>query len=105
MISWSYYGEQGMVYMLGQWSVLPYKLCFLALVVIGAVWIEDAKDMEGLMDLGTGAMLWANMPIVILMGFIAVRQLDKYFARLKAGEFPRHAAPKITDVVDGKDVE
>jgi AGCS family alanine or glycine:cation symporter len=105
MISWSYYGEQGMVYMLGQWSVLPYKLCFLALVVIGAVWIKDAKDMEGLMDLGTGAMLWANMPIVILMGFIAVRQLDKYFARLKAGEFPRHAAPKITDVVDGKDVE
>ncbi len=41
------------------------------------------------MDLGTGAMLWANMPIVLLMGFIAVRELDTYFKRLKAGEFSR----------------
>ncbi len=105
MISWSYYGEQGMVYMLGQKSVLPYKLLFLALVIVAAVWVTDTDDMEDLMDLGTGAMLWANMPIVILMGFIAVRELDSYFKRFKAGEFKPHKAPRITDVVSGEDVE
>ncbi|MHC4127579.1 MAG: alanine/glycine:cation symporter family protein, partial [Planctomycetota bacterium] len=57
MISWSYYGEQGMIYMLGQRSVLLYKLVFLFLVIVAAVWVTDTEDMEALMDLGTGAML------------------------------------------------
>ena len=105
MISWSYYGEQGMIYIAGEKLVLPYKLAFLALVIVAAVWVTDTDDMESLMDLGTGAMLWANMPIVILMGFIAVRELDSYFKRLKAGEFKPHKAPRITDVVSGEDVE
>ncbi len=105
MISWSYYGEQGVIYMVGRIGVLPYKLAFLALVIIGAVWITDAAVMEPLMDLGTGAMLWANMPIVLLLGFIAVRELDTYFKKLKRGEFHPHAAPSITDVMGGKDVE
>ena len=89
MISWGYYGEQGVVYIGGQWLVLPYKLAFLALIIVAAVWVTDTEDMEALMDLGTGAMLWANMPIVLLMGFIAVRELDRYFKRLKDGEFSR----------------
>ncbi len=105
MISWSYYGEQGMIYMLGQRSVLPYKLVFLALVIVAAVWVTDTKDMEALMDLGTGAMLWANMPIVLLMGYVAVKEGDRYFQRLKAGEFPRHQAPPFTEVVSREDVE
>lgn len=104
MISWSYYGEQGVIYMVGRIGVLPYKLIFLALVIVGAVWITDAAVMEPLMDLGTGAMLWANMPIVLLLGFIAVRELDTYFKKLNRGEFHPHDAPSITDVVGGKDV-
>jgi AGCS family alanine or glycine:cation symporter len=105
MISWSYYGEQGMIYMLGQRSVLLYKLVFLFLVVVAAVWVTDTEDMEALMDLGTGAMLWANMPIVLLMGYVAVREGDRYFKRLKSGEFHPHAAPPFTEVVSGEDVE
>ena len=105
MISWSYYGEQGMIYMLGQRSVLLYKLVFLFLVIVAAVWVTDTEDMEALMDLGTGAMLWANMPIVLLMGYVAVREGDRYFRRLKAGEFHPHKAPSFTEVVSGVDVE
>ena len=105
MISWSYYGEQGVIYMVGRIGVLPYKLAFLALVIVGAVWITDAAVMEPLMDLGTGAMLWANMPIVLSLGFIAVRELDVYFKKLNRGEFHPHDAPSITDVGGGKDVQ
>ena len=105
MISWSYYGEQGVIYMVGRIGVLPYKLAFLGLAIVGAVFITDAKVMEPLMDLGTGAMLYANMPIVLMMGYIAVRELDKYFGKLKRGEFHPHDAPPIIDVVEGKDVE
>jgi hypothetical protein len=104
MISWSYYGEQGMIYMLGQWSVLPYKLFYLAAIVFAAVWITDTTVMTNLMDLGTGAMLWSNIPIVVCLGFLAIRSLQKYDRALKAGEFVRHDAPHIEDVVGGKDV-
>jgi AGCS family alanine or glycine:cation symporter len=103
MISWSYYGEQGMVYMLGEKSVLPYKFVFLFGVIWAAYAIRDTGDMMTLMDLGTGAMLWSNLPIVIGCGFLAVRGLSDYHRRLTAGEFHPHAAPKITDVVEGHD--
>jgi AGCS family alanine or glycine:cation symporter len=105
MISWSYYGEQGMIYMLGQRSVILYKLAFLALAIVGAVAITDTGDMEALMDLGTGAMLWSNIPIVVVLGFLAVRSMNAYGRDLKAGRFPRHGAPPIEDVVSGEDVE
>jgi Na+/alanine symporter len=93
-----------MIYMTGRIGVLPYKLCFLALIIVAAVWIPDASVMEPLMDLGTGAMLWANMPIVILMGYIAVGELRTYRQKLRAGEYVAHKAPSMSDVVDGKDV-
>ena len=89
MISWSYYGEQGMVYMVGDKGVLPYKVAFL-LLAIAATAIDDAGDMVILMDLGTGAMLWANIPIVVCLGFLAIRELNGYGKKLRAGEFKRH---------------
>ena len=46
--------------------------------------------MELLIDLGMGAMLWSNIPIVVLLGFLAVRCLSDYQRKLAAGEFPVH---------------
>ena len=105
MISWSYYGEQGMIYMLGQKSVLPYKLIYLLGIIFAAGWITDTTDMEHLMDLGSGAMLWSNIPIVVCLGFLAVRCLDRYTTDLYAGKFRRRDAPPMEDVISGKDVE
>ncbi|MEM7244357.1 MAG: amino acid carrier protein [Acidobacteriota bacterium] len=90
MISWSYYGEQGMVYMLGQKSVLPYKIVFLIGTIFATIGIQDTSDMIIFMDLGTGAMLWSNLPIVIGLGYLAVKCLNDYGTKLKAGEFKRH---------------
>ena len=36
MISWSYYGEQGMVYLAGQKSVTPYKYAYCLLIIVAA---------------------------------------------------------------------
>jgi AGCS family alanine or glycine:cation symporter len=90
MISWSYYGEQGMIYLLGRRSVLPFKLAFLASAVYAATWIENVDHMVALMDLGTGAMLWSNIPIVLALGYLAVASLGNYRKKLSAGEFKRH---------------
>jgi AGCS family alanine or glycine:cation symporter len=105
MISWSYYGEQGMIYMIGQKSVIWYKFVYLAAIIFAAGWISDTRDMENLMDVGTGAMLWSNIPIVVVLGFLAVRCLSKYDRQLKAGEFRPHGAPPLEDVISGHDVE
>ncbi|QDV45860.1 Amino-acid carrier protein AlsT [Stieleria neptunia] len=90
MISWSYYGEQGMIYLLGQKSVLPFKCVFLAGAIYAANWIENADEMVKFMDLGTGAMLWANIPIVLVLGHLAVRSLADYRKKLAEGRFKRH---------------
>ncbi|MGB1397646.1 MAG: alanine/glycine:cation symporter family protein, partial [Planctomycetota bacterium] len=65
MISWSYYGEKGVTYLVGPGGVIPYKLIFLVLIVIGAYGIESADEMLLLADLGTGSMLVINIPIIL----------------------------------------
>lgn len=102
MISWSYYGEQSMIYMFGKKSVLPYKLLFLLLAVVGAFLVKNNTELGALADFGTGWMLWANMFIVLAMGHLAVRDLDDYFRRLKSGAFHRRPRRPFVDVVEGK---
>jgi AGCS family alanine or glycine:cation symporter len=106
MISWSYYGEQGVVYMLGDRAVLPYKLVYCALIVVAASpLIATEKQLDELSVLGTGVMLFANIPLMLIFGRQAMRAYREYFRRLDSGEMRPHAAPSITDVVEGKDVE
>ena len=106
MISWSYYGEQGMVYLLGEGSVLPYKLIYCLLIVVSTLgFIQTDAELDNLTALGTGVMLWANIPIMLIFGATAMAAYHRYGAQLKSGAFKRHAAPSITDVVEGHDVE
>jgi AGCS family alanine or glycine:cation symporter len=106
MISWSYYGEQGIVFLLGNWAVLPYKVIYCLLAVVATVGIitTDAA-LDALTGLGTGVMLFANVPIMLIFGYASMKVYHKYIARLKAGKFPKHDAPSIEDVVSGHDVE
>jgi AGCS family alanine or glycine:cation symporter len=105
MISWSYYGEQGMIYMLGPRSVLPYKIAFLFGIIYAAAFISNKEQMILFMDLGTGAMLWANIPIVLCLGYLAVGSYKDYMRKLKAGEFPKHDKPDISNLISGKNIE
>ncbi len=107
MISWSYYGEQGMVYLAGQRSVTPYKYVYCALIIVAAIpqLVSTEAELDALTSLGTGVMLLANIPIMLIFGHQAMSAYHRYMDKLKAGEFHPHAAPKIVDVVSGEDVE
>lgn len=89
MISWSYYGEKGVTYLFGTGGVIPYKLIFLVLIVIGAFGIESSDEMLLLADLGTGSMLVINIPIILCLGGLAVKCLRDYDRKFLNGEFPR----------------
>ncbi|MEO0610271.1 MAG: amino acid carrier protein [Planctomycetota bacterium] len=115
MISWSYYGEQGIHYLFG-WigdaampvAVLIYKLiyCFLiALSCVGFIRTDEQLDMWT--TLGLGVMLVANIPIMIAFGTQAMGAYHEYMSKLGDGEFESHAhtPASIREVVEGKDVE
>ena len=106
MISWSYYGEQGVIYLFGERAVLIYKLIYCLLIIVACTDIVNPDtELDNLTGLGTGVMLFANIPIMLIFGYQAMNAYHSYMGKLKRGEFHPHAAPKIVDVVEGKDVE
>lgn len=99
MISWSYYGEQGMVFMLGKRSVLPYKLFYCIMIIVSTLPIIGSdKELDNLTTLGTGVMLWANIPIMLIFGGIAMKAYHDYGRRLRSGEFKPHASRSFNDM-------
>ena len=67
--------------------------------------IGTEGELDVVSTLGTGLMLFANIPIMLVFGPRAMRAYHDYMRRLKSGEIKPTANPKLTDVIDGKDVE
>jgi AGCS family alanine or glycine:cation symporter len=89
MISWSYYGEQGSNYLFGRRSVMPYRVAYCALILLASTpLIRTEAELDAISSLGTGVMLFANIPIMLLFGGQAMRSYHDYLRRLDAGEFP-----------------
>lgn len=107
MIAWSYYGEQGVIYLVGERGVLPYKLIYCVLIFVSTLgFIQTDEQLDSWLAIGTGVMLLANIPIMLLLGYQAMGAYHDYIRRLKSGKMdPPHDAPPISDVVEGKDVE
>jgi len=88
MISWSYYGEQCWAYLFGVRSILVYKLVFLLFTWLGAVFEPKAVlDFGDMMILG---MAFPNLFGLLLLSGRLRADLDSYWRRLRAGEFPRY---------------
>ncbi|MEO0422838.1 MAG: amino acid carrier protein [Pseudomonadota bacterium] len=88
MVSWSYYGEQGIVYLAGQRAVLPYKLAYCGLIIVATLgFIRTSTELDNLTGIGMGVMLVANLPIMWLFGHQAINAYRDYIRRLDSGEF------------------
>ena len=92
MISWSYYGEQGIVFMLGTKWVRTYKIiyCLLILVATSGFVTTDA-ELDALTGLGTGFMLFANIPIILIFSRQAMANYHEYIGRLRSGKMQPNA--------------
>jgi len=107
MISWSYYGEQGMVFLAGQKSVLGYKVVYCLLIIVATLgFVQTDTDLDNVTGIGTGVMLFANIPICWFFGYQAMRAYKEYLGRLKTGRMgPDHSPPHLDDLLSGRDVE
>ncbi len=106
IISWSYYGEQGIIYLMGKGAVLPYKLGYCALIIVATLgFIQTDAQLDNFTGVGTGVMLIANVPIMLFFGYQAMRAYRNYINRLRDGRLgPGHAAPSVEDLISGRDV-
>jgi len=104
MISWSYYGEQGMIYLLGKKSVMPFKIIYCLLIIVATMGLfNTTEDIENFSNLGTGVMLWINIPIVIFFGYQAMKAYHNYIDRLKNGKMgDNFDAPTIEELLAKK---
>jgi AGCS family alanine or glycine:cation symporter len=84
--------------------VLPYKVFYCAAIVVATTsLIQTDTELDNLTGVGTGLMLFVNIPIMLIFGAQAMKAYHSYVDRLRKGEMPMHAAPSIADVVAGRD--
>ncbi len=78
-ISWSYYGDRAVVYLFGPAYILPYKIIFVIMNFLGAIF-----SLEIVWNFGDSALGLMSLPNLIALIFLArkVRGMsNEYFAR------------------------
>jgi AGCS family alanine or glycine:cation symporter len=90
VISYGYYGEQGVIYLLGAGWVTPYRWLW-CLAAAGACFgfIKTSVQLDAISTVGMGFMYAVNLPLMLLLGNRAMRAYHDYFRRLKRGEIRR----------------
>jgi AGCS family alanine or glycine:cation symporter len=86
MITWSYYAEQGVVYLFGDRPVMTYRLLWCLLIVVATVGVvrTDAQ-LDTLSTVAIGFMLIVNLPLMVLLAHKALAAQREYFEQLRDG--------------------
>jgi len=84
MISWSYYGLEGFIYIFGakRWAKTTFNTMFCLFIVVGCTTQLDA--VLDFSDAMVFAMALANVLALYLLGPTVKRELDEYWRRVKA---------------------
>ena len=82
-------------------------MIYCILIVIATLGlVKTSTELDNLSSLGTGVMLWVNVPIIWIFGYQAMRVYRNYFKRLKNGQLgPGHELPSFEDIMSGRDVK
>ncbi|ORE87422.1 amino acid carrier protein [Oceanococcus atlanticus] len=87
MITWSYYGEQGMIYLSGQRLIVPFRVVWCGLIVVTCLgFIRTAAEIDTISTVAIGFMLAINVPVMVVLGSKAMRAYKDYFRRLDSGD-------------------
>lgn len=81
-ISWSYYGDRAIRYLAGPRAVMPYRVVFLVMHFLGAVF--SLEVVWGFGDVALGLMALPNLFAVLRLSGLVSRDAGDYFRRMKA---------------------
>ena len=82
LIGWSYYGETGIVYLLGARAALPYRLVWLVFIYLGA--IGSLHLIWDIADTLNGLMAIPNLVSVLIAIPLLLRLQKEFFAKKAA---------------------
>ncbi len=79
MIAWSYYGDRSAEYLFGERAILPYRIIFTVLVVVGAY--VPLHLVWNFADIANMLMAIPNLISVIVMAAVVKKLRDTYFSQ------------------------
>ncbi len=82
LIGWSYYGERALEYLGGKRTILPYRLIWVGMIVVGAI-SSDAKATAipivwNFSDAANALMAIPNLIALLLLSGVVVRETRRY---------------------------
>lgn len=80
ILGWSYYGERACEYLFGRKSILPYKIIFTAIVVLGPVLSLDL--VWTIADILNALMAIPNLVAVLLLSGVIAKETKFYLKNL-----------------------
>lgn len=81
-ISWSYYGDRAIRYLLGPRAVMPYRVVFLIMHFLGAVF--PLEVVWGFGDVALGLMALPNLFGIVRLSGLVAKDARDYFRRFEA---------------------
>lgn len=78
-IAWSYYGDRCANYLLGPRAILPYKIVFVIMHFVGAVFALSTVWTLG--DVALGMVTFPNLIALLLLSGVVVKLTKSYFER------------------------
>jgi AGCS family alanine or glycine:cation symporter len=79
MLGWSYYGEKSIEYLLGERSIVPYRILFIVAIFFGAV--RSLDFVWSVSDVMNGLMALPNLIGLLLLSGVIARETRDYFKR------------------------
>lgn len=80
-ISWSYYGDRAIRYLAGGRAVMPYRILYLLVHFLGAVF--PLEVVWGFGDVALGLMAIPNLFTIIALSGLVKREAEQYFKRYR----------------------
>ena len=87
ILGWSYYGEKGMEYLVGQKFCSPYRLAFVAVIVLGATVKLDL--VWNIADMLNALMAIPNLIAILFLSHVIVRETRLYLWSDRLDDYPR----------------
>ena len=78
-IAWSYYGDRSAYFLFGERAVLPYRVCYTLLVVVGAA--VPLQLVWNIADVTNILMALPNLLGLVLLAGLVKKLKDDYFSR------------------------
>ena len=82
IIAWSYYGDRSVKFMLGEKAVMPYRVIYTLLIVVGAV--VPLQLVWNIADITNILMAIPNLIALVLLSALVKKMKQEYFEKHKS---------------------